>query len=98
MACPNCKMSVGWAQVEYKDSGVPWYKPTEQVVRCRYCGVRFRAEPKNLSLVILCLILAGLVYLEQGLIGCGKWVIGMLLGVVIFLGILESNRPYERIE
>jgi uncharacterized protein YbaR (Trm112 family) len=100
MACPNCKMSLGWAQVEYKDAGVPWYKPTEQVVRCKYCGVRFNAEPKkkHLNLVILSLMLASLVYLEQGFVGWGKWAIGILLCVIVFLGILETNRPYERIE
>ena len=93
-------MSLGWAQVEYEDPGVPWYKPTEQVIRCRYCSVRFRAEPKkeHLSLVILCLGLTSFVYLEQGFVGWGGWVIGMLLGIVIFLSILGAMRPYERIE
>ena len=98
MACPNCKMSLGWAQAECKDPGVSWYKPTEQVVRCKYCGARFNAEPKNLSAVIVCLVLAGFVYLEQGLLGWGKWVIGMLLGLAILLSVLSANRPYERID
>ena len=93
-------MSLGWARVEYKDPGVPWYKATEQVVRCKYCGVRFKAEPKkkHLSLFISSVVLASLVYLEQGFVGWGKWVIGLLLGVVVFLSILEANRPYERID
>ena len=100
MACPNCKMSLGWAQADYEDSEVPWYKPAEQVVRCKYCGVRFKAEPKkkHLSLITLSLVLAGLVYIEQGFVEWGKWVIGMLLGVAVFLSILEANRPFVRID
>jgi len=93
-------MSLGWAQVEYKDPGVPWYEPAEQVVRCKYCGVRFKAEPgrMHLSLVTLSLALAVFVYFEQGFVGWGKWVIGILLGVVVYLSILEADRPYVRIE
>lgn len=65
-SCPNCKKSLGWAQAEYKDPGVPWYKPAEQVVRCKYCGARYKADQKNLPLVLLNLTIASFVYFEQG--------------------------------
>lgn len=64
------------------------------------CGVRFRAEPKKryMSFVVLSLVLTGKVYLGRGLDGWGKWVIGMLLGVAVFVSVLEADRQYERIE
>jgi hypothetical protein len=98
IACPNCKVSLGWATPEYEDTDTPWYKPTKHVIRCKYCGARFKAEPKYLSYVTSILVLASVVYLQQGFAGWGKWVIGILLGIVLILGILEFNRPYERID
>ena len=93
-------MSLGWAQAEYKDSQVPWYKPTEQVVRCKYCGVRFKTEPKkkHLFLINLCVALASFVYLEQGFAGWGKWIIGIIFGAVLIIFIEEASRTYVRLE
>jgi len=98
MSCPNCNLSLGWARADYKDPEAPWYKHTEQIVTCKYCGVRYKAEPKYLSLFILILMLGSFVYLEQGFVGWGKWVMGLLFGTGVVLGILEANRPYERID
>lgn len=98
MACPNCKMSLGWAQAEYEDPDVPWYKPTEQVVRCKYCGVRFKAEPKYFTLSIWCLVLAAMVFTSKGFVDWGKWVIGLIVIIAVFLTILDATRPYMRID
>lgn len=91
-------MSLGWARPEYRDKDALWYKPTVQVIRCKYCDARFKADPKYLPYVISILILASAIYLYQGFLGWGKWVIGILLGIVITLGIFEFNRTYERID
>lgn len=91
-------MSLGWTQVEYKERGIPWYKPAEQVVKCKYCDGRFKAGPKHLPLAAISLAVAIYIFGEQGFSGWGKWVIGLLLGLVVYLFILEANRQYERID